>query len=317
MSRVTSWGTVEQDETTPTGVKEWMTPIDWDAFWANESLPEDWLFEPVVPAARQVAIYSTPKAGKSLFVLDMAAAGATGRSNLGYPARKAVEILYVDLEMGEADLRERLEALGYGPDDDLSHLHYYQLPPLPPLDGEFGGEILTSLAIETGVSLVVIDTMARAVSGAENDADTYRNFYRYTARVLKAAGIGLLRLDHQGKDAAQGSRGSSAKNDDPDVVFRLTRLDDHTLKLTRTHSRVPWVPAEITIVQESEPLLRHIVSGDAVPAGTHNCANVLDELEVPLDATAQTAMTALKRADRGARKTVVLAALKYRRASAK
>jgi hypothetical protein len=187
---------------------------------------------------------------------------------------------------------------------------------LPPLDGEFGGEILTSLAIEGCIDLVVIDTMARAVSGGENDADTMRAFYRCTGRVLKAAGIALWRLDHQGKDAAQGQRGSSAKVDDVDIVFKLTRLDARTLKLTRTHSRVPWVPGEVTIVQEEEPLLRHIVSDDAVPAGTHDVAMALDELEMPLDATSTTAMASLKRADRGARKTVVLAALKYRRARA-
>jgi hypothetical protein len=306
---------VEVENTT--AAAKWMVPIDWAEFWAAEPLAEDWLLEPIVASGRQTATYSTAKTGKSLLALDACAARATGRSVLGYPPKPPIDILYVDLEMTEADLRERLDALGYGPSDDLSHLHYYQLPPLPPLDGEFGGEVLTSIAIEGCIDLVVIDTMARAVSGGENDADTMRAFYRCTGRVLKAAGIALWRLDHQGKDAAQGQRGSSAKVDDVDIVFKLTRLDARTLKLTRTHSRVPWVPAEVTIVQEEEPILRHIVSDDAVPAGTHDAAMALDELDVALDATAAAAMTALKRADRGARKTIVLAALKYRRARAK
>jgi RecA-family ATPase len=154
----------------------WMMPIDWATFWATESPVEDWLLEPVVAAGRQTAIYATAKAGKSLLVLDATAAAATGRSVLGYPPQEPITVLYVDLEMTEADLRERLTDLGYGPEDDLSRLHYYQLPPLPPLDGEFGGEILTSIAIEREAALVVIDTMARAVSGAENDADTMRAF---------------------------------------------------------------------------------------------------------------------------------------------
>jgi hypothetical protein len=302
-------------EDTANGNK-WMVPIDWAEFWATESPAEDWLLEPIVACGRATATYSAAKTGKSLLALDACAARATGRSVLGYPPLPPIDILYVDLEMTEADLRERLTDLGYGPDDDLSHLHYYQLPPLPPLDGEFGGEILTSIAIELGVDLVVIDTVARAVAGGENDADTMRAFYRCTGRVLKAAGIALWRLDHQGKDAAQGQRGTSAKADDVDIVFRLTRLDARTLKLARTHARVPWVPAEVTIVQEEEPILRHIVSDDAVPAGTHDAAMALDELGVPLDATASTALAALRRADRGSRKTVVLAALKARRARA-
>jgi KaiC/GvpD/RAD55 family RecA-like ATPase len=293
----------------------WAEPIDWAAFWSTEAPAEDWILEPVVAAGRQTAIYSTAKTGKSLLALDIAAAGATGRSVLGYPPRDPIDIVYVDLEMTEADLRERLTDLGYVPDDDLSHLHYYQLPAWPALDAELGGEILRSIAVKTGARVVVIDTMARAVSGAENDADTYRNFYRHTGRQLKAAGVALLRLDHQGKDQALGQRGSSAKDDDLDVVFRLTQLDNKTLKLTRTRTRVPWMPAEISLVRHEEPMLRHVASDDAVPAGTHDAVLALDELEVPLDATGTVALAALRRAGKGQRKTVVLAALKARRRS--
>jgi hypothetical protein len=124
-----------------------------------------------------------------------------------------------------------------------------------------------------------------------------RAFYRHTGRILKAAGIALLRLDHQGKDEAQGQRGSSAKADDVDVVLRLTRLDAKTLKLSRTHSRVPWVPAEVTIVQEVEPVLRHLVSADAVPAGTHDCMMALDELDV-LRRVAQNSCSVVRSATR-------------------
>jgi hypothetical protein len=310
-------GGISETHSSQESHEEWMTPIDWATFWSTESPVEDWLLEPIVASGRQTAIYATAKAGKSLLVLDAITAAATGRSVLGYAPQDPITVLYVDLEMTESDLRERLTDLGYGPDDDLSRLHYYQLPPLPPLDGEFGGEILTSIASERGAALVVIDTMARAVSGAENDADTMRAFYRHTGRILKAAGIALLRLDHQGKDEAQGQRGSSAKADDVDVVFRLTRLDAKTLKLSRTHTRVPWVPPEVTIVQEVEPVLRHVVSADAVPAGTHDCMMALDELDVPFDATAATALATLRKAGRGARKQVVLAALRARRTKAK
>ena len=105
-----------------------------------------------------------------------------------------------------------------------------------------------------------------------------------------------------------------SQGDDVDIVLKLTRLDLKTLKLTCTHKRIPWVPGVTTIVQHDEPLLRHVISADAVPAETHDVVQALDELEVALDATAATAMAALRRADRGARKTVVLAALKSRRA---
>ena len=45
-------------------------------------MPEEWVIEPIVPKGRQVAVYSPPKDGKSLFALDSsAAAAADGRSS--------------------------------------------------------------------------------------------------------------------------------------------------------------------------------------------------------------------------------------------
>jgi hypothetical protein len=302
------------EDNVQTAARDWgIAPIDWEAFWASEAPEQEWGLEPLVPSGRCTAIYAPAKLGKSLLALDAIAARATGRPVLGAAALDPINCMYLDLEMTEADLRERLTDLGYGPDDDLSRLHYFQLPTLPPLDTELGGEMITGLATELGVSLVAIDTMARAVSGNENDADTYRDFYRFTGRQLKAAGIGVLRLDHQGKDAALGQRGSSAKADDLDVVFRMSAIDLRTMKLTRTHSRIPWGPSEITIVRHEEPLLRHVITGDAFPAGTHDCVLALDELDVPLDASSAKATETLRRAGKGTRKLVVLAALKARR----
>jgi len=294
-----------------------LTPIDWPDFWSSDVAEDEWLIEPIVARGRQTAIYSMAKTGKSLLALNVAASAAVGRSILGHEAKGPIDVMYVDLEMTEADLRERLTDLGYGPDDDLSRLHYFQLPELPGLDRDVGGEILVATALAKKVQLVIIDTMARAVQGGENDADTYRGFYWYTGRRLKAAGVALLRLDHQGKDAALGQRGSSAKVDDVDIVFKLTQLDAKTLKLTRTHTRVPWVPAEVTIVREESPVLHHVWADDFVPAGTHDAIVALDELEVPLDASAETALATLRRAGRGQRKAVVLAALKARRKDSK
>jgi RecA-family ATPase len=304
------------EQTAPNAVAT-LTPIDWPDFWNTDVSADDWLIEPIVARGRQTAVYSMAKTGKSLLALDMAASAAMGRSILGHQAKDPVEVMYVDLEMTEADLRERLTDLGYGPDDDLSRLHYFQLPELPGLDRDLGGEILVATALAKQVQLVVIDTMARAVQGGENDADTYRGFYWYTGRRLKTAGIALLRLDHQGKDSALGQRGSSAKVDDVDIVFKLTQVDTKTLKLTRTHTRVPWVPSEVTIVREESPILRHVWADDFVPAGTRDAMLALDELGVPLDASAETALTSLRRSGRGQRKAVVLAALKARRRDSK
>ena len=79
-----------------------------------------------------------------------------------------------------------------------------------------------------------------------------RDFYRHTGLALKARGITYLRTDHSGKDVAKGMRGSSAKNDDVDLVWQLTRTNTKNgdgVRLSRTHSRVPWIPQELTVAQ--------------------------------------------------------------------
>lgn len=288
-------------------------PIDWCALWNRDRAPDDWLIEPILPRGRGVAIWSKAKLGKSLLLLDIAAAAAAGRSVLGYPAREPLDIVYIDYEMTNDDVQDRLDALGYGPDDDLSHLHYYQHPSLPPLDTAAGGHALMGLVNRHNAAVVVIDTMTRAVTGEENSADPVRRFYRHTGTPLKAAGVALIRLDHAGHDAAGHARGTSAKQDDVDVIFQLVPNRGDRWRLLRTDTRIPWVPAAIDIRRLEEPLLSHVAVQDTWPAGTIEVAQLLDTLHVPLEAGCRAANGALQKAHEGKRSMVVAAAVRWRR----
>jgi hypothetical protein len=287
-------------------------PIDWEEFWAgDEGEAGEWLVEPLLPARRQVVVYSPAKVGKSLLALELSAALATGRPVLDRPAGPPLPVVYIDMEMTEDDLRERLEDLGYGPADNLKALRYYQLCDLPPLDTEAGGSVLARIVDDCDAWLVVLDTMARVVSGQENLSDTYRDFYRFTGRRLKAAEVALLRLDNTGHDNIH-QRGSAAKADDVDVVWRLS-ADGTRVALKCTHRRPGWIPEQVNLDRCSEPL-RHLVhEGESWPDGTADCAADLDSLGVPLDATFRSAKAALKAAGQGRRAAIVTAALKWRR----
>lgn len=287
-------------------------PVDWTGLWNEGETNEEWLAEPLIPRGRQVAVYSPAKLGKSLLALDMAAAMAAGRPVLGFPAGTPVTVLYLDLEMTRGDLRERLDDLGYGPGENLSRLVYFQLPSLPSLDTDRGGQVLDALVAKYRPELVIIDTLGRVVDASEDRSDTYLKFYRCSGRRLKEQGVSLLRLDHAGKDIARGQRGSSAKVDDVDVVFRLAMVENKVV-LTRTHSRVSWVPQTIALVRETEPNLRHVLAEGAWPESRAEVARILDELAVPIDASVSMATRALKLAGKGRRKVVVMAALKWRR----
>ena len=155
------------------------------------------------------------------------------------------------------DIHDRLTDLGYNPTDNLDYLYYYQLQTFWPFDTAQGGEQLLDIVNQHQARLVILDTVARLVDGPENDADTYTAAYRHTLRPLKARGVTILRLDHAGKDPGKGQRGSSAKNDDVDVVWRLTAKDDK-ITLNATRSRLGWIPTTINLTRSQNPTKHHL-----------------------------------------------------------
>jgi RecA-family ATPase len=300
----------DPDEQTLT---DWVQPLDWPAVLAEEDdAASEWLLEPIAPAGAHVAIWARAGVGKSLLLLECAAALACGKPVLGGPTGDAIDVVYVDMESPIADLRARMLDLGYTPTSDLKRFHYFHMPALPPLDTDLGGAVVAAQVARFAAQLVVVDTTSSSVRGKENDSDTFRDFHRHTGRRLRASGTTLIRLDHAGKDRTKGQRGSSAKDDDMDVVFEMTDTGG-TFVLRRTKSRMPWVPPEVRLRREPEPVLRHLLTPVDLPEGTTEVADLLDTLGVPPDATGAAAQRALRQAGTGRRRDVVLAALRHRK----
>jgi hypothetical protein len=284
---------------------------DWPTFWARADEDAQWMMEPVIAEHRAHAIYAPGGTGKSLFSLWIAAALATGRIGLdGHPCQPR-RVLYLDYEMTPEDVRERLENMGYDASCDLTNLHYAILPALPPADAPEGGKAIARLAQLVDAELVILDTFSRAVSGDENDADTVRAFYRWTLLHLKSEGRAFARIDHAGKDIAKGQRGSSAKNDDVDIVWKMVKADGG-FTLTATKRRMGWVPEELALIQNDSPNLHYRVADSIAPAGTAKVIADLDDLKMPPSVSARKAAMALKEAGKGARDQLVRAAQKAR-----
>jgi hypothetical protein len=220
--------------------------LNWARFWESDFDQSEWLLEPLIAKGRTHAIVAPAKAGKSLLTLEACAALATGRAFLNHPAGEPATVVYVDYEMTEADVHDRMVEFGYGPEDDLSRLVYILLPQIRPLDTSEGGASFVAEVLALDASLVVIDTLSRAVSGEENASETARELYRCTLLPLKSAGVATLRLDHMGKDTGKGARGSSAKVADVDIEWLMSaRGDAVTLKAENT--RMSWVPKEVKL----------------------------------------------------------------------
>lgn len=232
-------------------------PTDWKALKRKEDdIERKWLIEPIIAVERAHVLYAPAKVGKSLLMLPLAAAAATGTPFLEYEGGDPMKVVYADYEMTEDDLKERMEAFGYDLDNELLDFFVYAfIPASNGLDTPAGGAAFVRDCIEVhGSRLVIVDTMSRAVVGAENDADTVRNFYRYTGWPLKRAGVSVVRLDHAGKDAGKGQRGTSSKNDDVDIVWRMNAGKKGNYDLEATHARMGWVPRKVPLTLHTHPL---------------------------------------------------------------
>lgn len=299
--------------------------VDFSTLFDGEQATGEWLVQPLVPLGSQVSISAHAGTGKSQFSLWMAAGLATGKPLFGV-RREPVRQLYVDFEMTAKELASRLEEMGYTDDDAPllnENLRYVLHPFLDPLDTAPGGAALAEEVRRHQAQVVWADTMAGAVQGDENEADTYRRFARHTRDPLRALGCTVVSLDHLGKDPAKGSRGSSAKVGDVDVAWIMTTSDTgFSLRNTGPGAKnrmQSWVPKVLEVLWTSDPAAGTVGyalppgSEPGWPAGTAAKAEALDRLGAPIDITKRAAGVLLKAHGEGCKSTLLLAALKFRR----
>jgi hypothetical protein len=288
-------------------VRELLPRLDWHALWQAED-EEEWLLYPLIPARRLIALFSAAGAGKSLLMLEMAAALSTGRKVLGHDPGRRIRVLYVDFENDpRGDVRTRLQDMGYEP-GALDYLDYLSFPSLPYLDSEPGASSLLAAVEAYGPELVVIDTISRAVQGEENDNDTWLNFYKHTGLAMKQAQVALIRLDHTGKDGTKGERGGSAKRGDIDASWLLTEVvKDERYRLECVKNRFQLETKELALIRHEFPL-HHTVEDSGAGGGSHE-AKVRHVLQL-----ADTDGLALSISNRDLSKWAKDRGLKYRKA---
>lgn len=308
----------------PTPAHKRYPVVDWQRAFDGAREEVDWLVPDFIARGQSYALVSTAKAGKSLLMLDVVAAIATGRPALGCRPSPPVRVLYVDHENSNFDLIERLRDMGYTA-DELGNLRFLSFPSMPPLDGPAGGLDLVDVANYHDAALIVIDTVARVVAGEENSADTYRALYRHTLAPLKGAGRAVVRLDHRGHGVKTTARGSSAKADDVDAVWTLDTAPggedgEMFVNLGLERQRGNAHPDRVLLLRQYDPHLRHIVRPKSMPDAERRrigeCIDAMVQLRLPLNTGARRARDALRLSGFKVRNDVVAAAVKARKAAA-
>jgi hypothetical protein len=270
----------------------------------------DWLVEKFWPDRAHLHIFATPKTGKSLLMLWIAANLALGRDAFTGEPIKRYRVAYVDNEMTEEDLQERLVDMALPFEELEGWLLYFSYPTLPPMDTESGGLETLSMMQHYESSVLILDTLSRVVRGEENSNDTYRNFYAYTGRLLKANSVSLARLDHAGHDPKK-SRGASAKADDVDLVYGLERRsgkdESPGYRLARTHARMGGISETIELVLADDPISIKTTALRSWSVQAIHKAKELDDIDAPLGISQREAIRLLRDKGIGPGKTLYLA----------
>lgn len=269
----------------------------------------DWLVEKFWPVEAHMHIFASPKTGKSLLMLWIAANLALGRDAFTGEPCKRYRVSYVDNEMTERDLQERLNDMGLPFEELEGWLLYFSYPTLPPMDTELGGLETLAMLQHYESSVLILDTLSRVVRGEENSNDTYRNFYGFTGRLLKANAVAMARLDHAGHDPKK-SRGASAKADDVDLVYGLERRlgndDAPGYRLNRTHARMGGISETIELSLADEPVSIRSTGVRSWSEQSIRKARELDSIAAPLGISQREAIRLLRDAGYGPGKTLYL-----------
>jgi KaiC/GvpD/RAD55 family RecA-like ATPase len=187
-------------------------------------VPVKWLIDGILPADSFAAIYGKPGSYKSFAALYLSAMIATGREAFG-GATTAGPVVVIACE-GAAGLKRRKDALFKQhalPDDAPLFFIKAQVNLFSSLDDR---DAIVLAIKELGIQpkLIVIDTMARASSGAdENSVKDMSQVINVMASIQDEFQSTVMFVHHSGK-AENGMRGSSALLGAVDAEIECTKL---------------------------------------------------------------------------------------------
>lgn len=200
-----------------------------------EQPPPEWLITDVLPAAGVTVLYGPSGSYKSFVALDLAAHFVLGRDwcgkatalpwgDLGGEPRRRNRALYVAAEGNYAD-RNTAWYLHHGK-PDFGHDFSFLQRPVNLLDPVAVDELL-DYAYDRDCELIVIDTLARATAGAdENTSKDMGQALDACSRVARETDAAVLLVHHTGKDPSRGERGSSAIRGALDASLEVTKTGD-------------------------------------------------------------------------------------------
>jgi KaiC/GvpD/RAD55 family RecA-like ATPase len=189
----------------------------------------------VLPRATLGVLFGESGSGKSFITLDMCIAIARGQPWRGKRTKQG-RVVYIVAE-GAAGFRNRVIAYlkHYGIDPAMVTLDIINDTPSLLLKDDAQALIKAIHATGEPPALVVIDTLAQSMAGAnENASEDMGKALAHCKGIHKSTGAMVLLVHHSGKDSSKGARGWSGMRAAADVELEVTRsVQGRALRTTK------------------------------------------------------------------------------------
>lgn len=186
--------------------------------------PPVWLVHGLVPEQSLVVPYGPPKSGKTFVILSMGLHIAAGLPWFGHPIKQGAVVYIAGEGVGGLSLRLKAMRVRYKIASDIPFWVVPRAVNFRTPAGINTLEALIRLTIkETPVRLLVVDTLARAMPGADENSAQEVGAVIAAADYLKdSLGCTVALVHHEGKDGDRGARGTSALRGAWDAAYQIT-----------------------------------------------------------------------------------------------
>ena len=228
------------------------TKPPFEVFWhgVNYDRPaRPWLIKTLIPAQGAGLLSGQWGTAKTFVALDLAGAVMTGAPFAGRENDRRGGVLFIAAE-GGGEVSIRLEAMASGfQTADTIKLPFAWIEDTPDIKNDTSYRNLTVIAVsvrnrikeefDVDLALIIVDTMSAAANWKDhNDAAEGQLVMNRLNELGRATGAFVLAVDHFGKDASTGTRGTSAKEASADVVLATLADRDLNGQLSKTRMAV-------------------------------------------------------------------------------
>ena len=194
--------------------------------------PPKWLIQDILADYSLAALVAPSYHGKSYLAVDIACSVASGHSFHGLDVEPG-RVFYIVGE-GRFGIRRRVQAWCMDRGVSLSRdfkLHFSKQG-LNLRDSASLQAIRSELRQANGVSLIIVDTLARSFgAGNENSPQDMGEFIQACDDLMHEFGATVLIVHHTGKDSTAGPRGHSALFGALDTVMSMKKIGDTDVQL--------------------------------------------------------------------------------------